>query len=92
MGTLWRTASGTITAGATAQSLLAADPGRNGFWIQNDSTGDLWINDLGDAAATQPSMWLPPGSFYQTELNAAPKAAISIYGATTGQAFAAREW
>lgn len=82
--------SGTVTLGATAQVLMAANASRRGFWIQNQSSGDLWISSLGTAAATQPSLWLPAGAFY--EPSAVPLTAISIYGATTGQAFAAREW
>ena len=84
--------SGTITAGATAQTLMAKNQDRSGFWVQNQSTGDLWISSVGTAAATQPSLWLPAGSYYEAPLHGIPREAISIYGATTGQAFAAREW
>lgn len=88
--------SGTITLGGQAQQLLAAVPGnanRHGCMVQNLSSGDEWINDVGGtAAASQPSIWLPPGAVYTCAADNATGAVVSIYGATTGQAFAAREW
>ena len=84
--------SGTVASGGTAQILAVINVGRIGFWVQNQSTGDLWISSVGTAAATQPSMWLPAGSYYEYPSTGIPTTAISIFGATTGQAFAAREW
>lgn len=84
--------SGTVTSGGVAQTLMAANTSRKGFFIQNQSTYDLWISSLGTAAATQPSLWLPAGAYYEPPDIGVPTAAISIFGATTGQAFAAREW
>jgi len=84
--------SGTITAGGTAQSLFTAIVARRGLWVQNLSTGDLWISDAGTAAAAQPSLRIPAGALYEAPLNGVPTGAVSIFGATTGQAFAAREW
>jgi hypothetical protein len=86
--------SGTITAGGTAQQLSGAFPGRKGCVVQNQSATDLWINDQGAAAATQPSIKVPAGAQFicGSGYGAAPGAALSIFGATTGQAFAGREW
>lgn len=84
--------SSTVTSGGAAQTLMAANTSRRGFWLQNQSSGDLWISSLGAAAATQPSMRVPPGVYYEPPPSGVPTAAISIFGATTGQAFAAREW
>lgn len=85
--------SGTITAGGTAQTLMATRGNRKGFYIQNQSTGDLWINEIGGvAAATQPSLRIVAGAFYCNEFSGPALNRISIFGATTGQAFAAREW
>ena len=84
--------SGTITAGGSAQVLAAANTARSGFAIQNISVNDLWISPVGTAAATQPSIWLPAGSYYEFPQGGVPGTAISIFGATTGQAFSAREW
>lgn len=82
--------SGTITSGGAAQALAPVNPNRHGMWVQNNSSGDLWVSDVGTASATQPSMKLEPGVLYVWDY--ATDAAVSIYGATTGQAFSAREW
>lgn len=84
--------SGTITSGGAAQTIAAANITRRGFWIQNQSVGDLWLNTEGTAAATQPSLRIPAGSYYESPILGAPAGAISLFGATTGQEFAAREW
>lgn len=82
--------SGTITAGGTAQALMAANTAREGLWLQNQSAGDLWVSEVGTAAATQPSIRIPAGFYWRPPSVTA--GAYSIFGATTGQAFAAREW
>lgn len=84
--------SGTITTGGTAQQLAAANASRAGFSVQNLSSADLWINTLGTAAASQPSIKLASGVYFETPAGYGAVGAISIFGATTGQAFAAREW
>jgi len=84
--------SGTITTGGTAQTLSAANSARNGFWIQNQSAGSLWIYELGAATQASPSLEIKPGQLYEYPAGGVPASAISIIGATTGQVFAAREW
>lgn len=84
--------SSTITAGTTAQELMPANSERRGFWIMNTSAGDLWINDVGTAAAASPSLKVVSGALYESPITGCPVGAISIYGATTSQAFSAREW
>ncbi len=87
--------SGTIAAGGTAQDLMAANPDRNGWLIQNQSTADLYVRSKGAAgtalaAADGSSLLIPPGGYYEP-----PKItphALSIFGPTTGQAFFAEEW
>jgi hypothetical protein len=72
---------------------MASNSSRKGWWVQNLSSGDLWVNELGSsAAASQPSFKLPAASLYESPRGGASIAAISIFGATTAQAFAAREW
>ncbi len=83
--------SGTIASGGVAQTLAAAWPNRRGCVIQNQSTADLWVRSGGTAAATQPSFRVPAGAQYLCMVPATD-AAISIFGATTAQAYAAREW
>lgn len=85
--------SGTITLGGQAQTLANANSNRKGCVVQNVSSGDLWLNDVGGtAAAAQPSIWLPAGSMYTCPSGGGGTTALSIFGATTGQAFSAREW
>jgi hypothetical protein len=82
-----------ITAGGTAQDLFAANTSRKGWWIQNISVGDLWIRDDGAAAAADtPSFKLAAGGYFECPANGASGTKISIFGATTGQKFAARQW
>lgn len=81
--------SGTIAAANAAQSLMPANPNRRGLFVQNNSTGDLWLNELGQSAvAGQPSIRIPSGAFFETN----SRSSVSILGATLGQAFTAREF
>jgi len=85
--------SGTITLGGTAQSFMAANTSRKGWFLENLSSGDLWVNRFGGtASADQPSLRIPPGFVYETPAGGSGGNALSIYGATTGQAFTAGEW
>ena len=85
--------SGTIATGGTAQQLMAANAARKGWWLQNLSTGDLWVNRFGGtASAAQPNIQIPSGALYETPAGGAGSILVSIYGATTGQAFASGEW
>ena len=82
--------SGSITTGGTAQQLAAANPDRLGLDFQNISAGDLWINETGGTAAvnTAGSWKIATGQFFSVATNQA----ISIVGATTGQAWTATEY
>lgn len=84
--------SGTVTAGGTAQNAAAANSGRVGFSIQNQSSGVLWFSTLATAVASQPSIKLLPGAYYESPPGGAGTGALSVLGATTGQAWAGREW
>lgn len=84
--------SGTITLGNTAQQLMAQNTGRTGFWFQSHSANDLWISEVGTAAAAQPSLRIATNSLYESPLTGCPTSAISIFGATTGHAFSCREF
>jgi hypothetical protein len=84
--------SGTITTGGTAQVLAAANSSRRGFSLLNLSSGDIWINELGTAAASQPSIKIVSGAYFETPAGYGSVGVISVFGATTGQAFSAREW
>lgn len=83
----------TITSGGAAQTAIAADINRMGYYVQNQSAGDLYIRDDGTAATVSDvCMKIPPGAYYETPPTLHPKGAVSIIGATTGQAFNAAKW
>lgn len=85
--------SGSITTGGVSQLLLPAGIYNKGFEIQNTSLGDLWINELGNAATTaSPSLKIPAGALYETPINWNLDTAVYIIGAITGQTFTARGW
>ncbi|KQM58780.1 hypothetical protein ASE65_10475 [Sphingomonas sp. Leaf16] len=80
--------SGTIAAGAPAQQLAPANANRRYLRGQNLSTGDLWLNEVGGtASAASPSFRIPAGGTFGINTNQA----VSIWGATTGQAWSATE-
>jgi hypothetical protein len=83
--------SGTITTGGVAQTLMPANPQRRGFWVQNHSAADLWVSGVGTAAASQPAIRIPAGLLYESPDFGVVTSAMSIFGASTGQAFSARE-
>lgn len=85
--------SGTITSGGNAQVIFPVTTKRRGYFIQNNSSGDLWFNDVGVSSPSQPSVRLVPGAYYSTDwTGGVTYNAISIFGSTTGQGFSAREW
>jgi hypothetical protein len=81
--------SGTITTGGTAQQMAPANASRQSLTGQNISDIDLWINEIGGAAAanTAGSFKIPAGSAFSIATNRA----ISVVGATTGKAWTATE-
>lgn len=84
--------SGTLAVANTQQSFAAAKANRTGFWFQNNSTGDLWISAIANAVIGQPSLRVAAGALYESPAGAAGVGALSVIGATQGQAFSAREW
>lgn len=81
--------SGSITTGGTAQELAPANAARISLTAQNISSGDLWVNEIGGTAAVGAagSYKVAAGQAFSVGTNRA----ISILGATTGQAFTATE-
>ncbi len=85
--------SGSITAGGVAQTMAPANANRNGYRFQNNSAGDLWINDVGGtASAAPPSFKVSANGYFETPARERPTQAISVFGATTAQAWSAREY
>jgi hypothetical protein len=84
--------SGTITSGGTAQQLAAANTNRRGWYIRNNSAGSLWVSDMTTAVQSQPSLEIKAGELYESVNGGTSLNALSIIGATTGQAWTGREW
>lgn len=84
--------SGSITSGGVAQTLMASNSSRRGLWVQNLSSGDLYVCFVGTATAGGSSIKLAAGALYESPAHGVPVSHVSIFGATTGQAFSANEW
>jgi hypothetical protein len=84
--------SGTIAVGGTAQLLFAGIVPVNGFQVCNNSSAAIYVSDVGNASNGGTSMLVGPGAIYTTPNGYRPAGAVSVYGASTGQAFAARRW
>lgn len=85
--------SGTLATGGSAQTLFGGIVPANGFLVQNNSSAVLWISDVGVASAGGASIQLAAnGGMFQTASGYKPAGAVSLFGATAGQAFSARRW
>lgn len=85
--------SGTIATGGTAQTLFGGIVPVTGFLVQNNSSAALWVSDVGVATAGGASVMIAGnGGMFATPPGYRPGAPVSLYGATTGQGFAARRW
>ena len=84
--------SGTITTGGTAQTLFGGITPSNGFLVANNSSQTLYLCDVGIATAGGASVPVPQGTVYTTPPGYKPAGQVSIFGASTAQAFAARRW
>jgi hypothetical protein len=84
--------SGTVATGGAAQTLFGGVVPVTGFLVQNNSSGALWISDVGAASAGGASIAVAAGGLFVTPCSYRPAGAVSLYGGTTGQVFAARRW
>jgi hypothetical protein len=84
--------SGTIAAGGTAQVLFAGAVPANGYLVANNSSQTLYVSDVGTATSGGASIPLLPGAVFVTPSGYNPAGTVSLWGSTTGQAFAARRW
>ncbi|MBV9828520.1 MAG: hypothetical protein JO001_23070 [Alphaproteobacteria bacterium] len=85
--------SGTVATGGSAQTLFGGLVPVNGFLVQNNSNAALWVSDIGTAAAGGASLQIAAsGGIFMTPSGYKPGGAVSLYGGSTGQAFAARRW
>jgi hypothetical protein len=85
--------SGTVAAGGSAQTLFGGAVPVNGYLVQNNSSAALWVSDVGAASSGGASIQVAAnGGVFATPSGYKPAGAVSLFGATTGQAFAARKW
>jgi len=84
--------SGTVVTGGTAQTLFAGVVPVNGYLVVNNSSAALYVSDVGTASAGGASIPIAVGALFVTPSGYKPAGAISLYGGTAGQAFAARRW
>src|SRR5579864_5874340 len=85
--------SGTVATGGSAQTLFGGVVPANGFLVQNNSSVALWVCDTGTASNGGASIQIAAnGGLFVSPSGYKPAGAVSLYGGTTGQAFAARRW
>jgi hypothetical protein len=83
--------SGSITTGGTAQTLSAAKS-RKYFFFQNLSVSNMYLNFTSAASASTGSILIVPGGSYVQEGSFVSSELISVFGATTGQQFTAKDF
>ena len=83
--------SGAIVATGVSQPMLAANPLRAGWVMQNLSSNPMYINDLGFATVGSGSFSVPPGGAFPAYGYPLSTSAISIVG-TAADAYTCREW
>lgn len=79
----------TITAGATAQTVFAANSTRGYLFVLNTSDTIMYLEVTGSDATSTSIPLAANGGFYEPLV--APTSAISILCATTGKAFVAKQ-
>ena len=85
--------SGAVATGGSAQALFGGIVPVNGFLVQNNSNAALWVSDVGTASAGGASVQIAAnGGLFMTPSGYKPGGAVSLFGVTTGQVFAARRW
>jgi hypothetical protein len=84
--------SGTVSVGGTAQTLFGGLVPGDGWLVANNSSATIYVSDVGAAASGGASIPIAPGAVFATPSGYKPAGPVSLYGATTGQPFAARRW
>lgn len=84
--------SGTVAVGGSAQTLFGGVVPINGWLVANNSAAALYVSDVGAATAGAASVPVAPGAVFATPSGYKPAGPVSLYGASTGQAYAARRW
>lgn len=84
--------SGTVAIGGSAQTLFGGVAPTNGYLVANNSSAVLYVSDVGAAVSGGASIPVAAGGVFATPAGYRPAGVVSLLGATTGQAFAARRW
>lgn len=84
--------SGIVTSGGTAQTLFGGIIPVNGWLVANNSSATLYVSDVGEAMPGGASIPIPAGTAFTTPSGYKSAGAVSLYGAITGQVYAARRW
>jgi hypothetical protein len=84
--------SGAVAVGGAAQTLFGGIVPANGYLVANNSAAVLYISDVGPAIAGGASVPIVAGGIFATPAGYRPAGPVSLFGATTGQSFAARRW
>jgi hypothetical protein len=84
--------SGTVITGGVAQTLFGGVTPTSGYLVANTSSATLYVSDVGAASGGGASLPIAPGAILMTPPGYRPPGPVSLYGGTTGQAFAARRW
>jgi hypothetical protein len=84
--------SGTVAVGGTAQTLFGGVVPGNGWLVANNSAAAVYVSDVGTATPGGASIPIAPGAVLATPSGYKPAGPVSLYGATSGQGFAARRW
>lgn len=83
--------SAAITAGATAETAIAANPARRYFLFQNISDTNMWVNFGATAVADKPSIKIVPDAALIFESGFVPVGLVSVICATTGKKYVCKE-
>ena len=84
--------SGMVAVGGTAQTLFGGVTPANGWLVVNNSSATLYVSDVGSATPGGASIPIAAGALFATPSGYNPAGPVSLYGATAGQAYAARRW
>ena len=81
------------SVGTIATTLIAANPARRGFVIQNQSpTATVYLSGQGAATADWHSLMLPPGAIHETPVHHVGTGAISVISTAAATPVYAREF
>ncbi len=83
--------SGSIASTGVAQTAIAANALRSGFFIQNKGANPMYVNELGAATNGAGSFTIAPGASFPPAGYPISTGALSILG-TAADIFTAREW